>query len=85
MQIPDATQLTGVGAGHRVVVERISDSDPALLQFFEEHGFVIGSMLEIGEGAPFSDALDARVTGSDTSVALGRSATDALYVSVVAS
>ncbi|MGP5253920.1 metal-dependent transcriptional regulator [Brachybacterium alimentarium] len=85
VHIPDATQLSEVGAGHRVVVERISDSDPALLQFFEEHGFVIGSTLEIGEGAPFSDALDARVTGSDTSVALGRSATDALYVSVVAS
>lgn len=82
VQIPDARQLTEVGAGHRVVVERISDSDPTLLQFLAGHGFVVGVTLEIGEGAPFSDALDARLQGSDSSVALGRSATDALYVSI---
>ena len=80
--VPDATQLTDVGAGHRVIIERISDADPALLQFFEGHGFVIGASLDIGEGSPFSEALDARVVGADASVALGRSATDALYVSV---
>ena len=82
VHIPDATQLTAVGAGHRVLVERISDSDPALLQFFQEHGFVVGATLEIGEGAAFSDSLDVRVAGEASSVALGRSATDALYVSI---
>lgn len=84
VSIPNALPLTEVGAGHRVVVERISDSDPALLQFFEEHGFLFGATLEIGEGSPFSDALDTRVAGADTSVALGRSATDAIYVSFAA-
>ena len=82
VHLPDAAQLTDVGAGHRVVIERISDSDPALLQFFEEHGFVIGAALEVSEGAPFSDALDVRLSGADTSVALGPSATDALFVSI---
>lgn len=82
VHIPDARRLTEVRPGHRVVVERVSDADPALLQFFEEHGFVVGATLEIGEGAPFSDALDARLAGADSSVALGRSATDALYVSI---
>ncbi len=82
VEIPEARQLTEVGAGHRVMVERISDSDPALLQFFEGHGFAVGATLEITEGAPFSGALDARLQGTDSSVALGRSATDALYVSV---
>lgn len=80
--IPEAQQLTGIGAGERVHVQRISDADPALLQFFEGHGFVVGATLEIREGAPFSDALDARLQGMDSSVALGRSATDALYVSI---
>ena len=80
VHIPDATQLTTVGAGHRVLVERISDSDPALLQFFQEHGFVVGATLDIGEGAAFSDSLDVRVAEAASSVALGRSATDALYV-----
>lgn len=82
--IPDARQLSAIGAGHRVVVERISDSDPALLQFFEEQGIAIGATLEIGEGAPFSGALDARVAGADASIPLGPPATDALYVSVAA-
>lgn len=82
VHIPDAAQLTTVGAGHRVLVERISDSDPALLQFFQEHGFVVGATLEIGEGAAFSDSLDVRVAEAASSVALGRSATDALYVSI---
>lgn len=82
VHIPDATQLTTVGAGHRVLVERISDSDPALLQFFQEHGFVVGATLDVGEGAAFSDSLDVRVAEAASSVALGRSATDALYVSI---
>lgn len=82
VHIPDAAQLTTVGAGHRVLVERISDSDPALLQFFQEHGFVVGAKLDIGEGAAFSDSLDVRVAEAASSVALGRSATDALYVSI---
>ena len=82
VHIPNATQLTALGAGHRVLVERISDSDPALLQFFQEHGFVVGVTLEIGEGAAFSDSLDVRVAGAASSVALGSSATDALYVSI---
>lgn len=83
VSIPDATQLTEVGPNSRVVVERISDSDSALLQFFEGHGIVVGAELVIGAGAPFSDAVDVRAVGADSSVALGRSATDALYVSVV--
>lgn len=82
VHIPDATQLTTVGAGHRVLVERISDLDPALLQFFQEQGFVVGATLDIGEGAAFSDSLDVRVAEAASSVALGRSATDALYVSI---
>lgn len=82
VHIPDAKQLTAVGAGHQVVVERISDADSTLLQFFEEHGFAVGTTLAIGDGPAFSDALDVRVAGTDAPITLGRSATDALYVSV---
>ncbi|MFT3887953.1 MAG: metal-dependent transcriptional regulator [Arachnia sp.] len=78
---PDAKRLTEVGAGTRVVVERISDADPALLQFFEVQGIGIGVALAVKEGTPFSDALQVRTPGSDAPVALGRTATDALYVS----
>lgn len=83
VSMPDARQLTGVGPGVRVVVERISDSDSALLQFFEAHGIVLGAALRVNEGAPYSGAFDVQVDGSQDSLPLGRSATDALYVSVL--
>jgi len=79
--ILEAERLTKVGPGHTVIVERISDADPALLQFFAEKGIDVGSELTTAEGPPYSDALSVRATGSATSVPLGRSATDALYVS----
>lgn len=81
VEIPDAAKLTEVGAGATVIVERISDSDPALLQFFEENGIGVGSALDVAEGPPFSDALHVGAAGTAPSLALGRSATDALYVS----
>ena len=62
-------------------VERISDDDPALLQFFEDRGIVLGAHLTVREGAPFSESIDVHVRGEDQPVALGRVALDALYVS----
>lgn len=82
VSIPDARQLTEVGAGARVVVERISDADPALLQFFEGHGIVVGAALVVGEGSPYSGTLNVRVEEARASLDLGGPATDALYVSL---
>ncbi|MBV7412751.1 metal-dependent transcriptional regulator [Dermabacteraceae bacterium TAE3-ERU27] len=79
VHLPDAKQLSAVGAGGSVTVERISDDDPALLQFFEENGIVIGAVLQVSEGAPFSDSLNVNTPRGE--VPLGRAATDALYVS----
>lgn len=84
VDIPDAKQLSEVGPATHVVIERISDDDPSLLQFFEAHGFVVDAALEVTAGPPFSDALDVRALSSETPVTLGRSATDALYVSLTA-
>jgi DtxR family Mn-dependent transcriptional regulator len=72
--IPDAQQLTLIGAGTRVVVERISDADPELLQFFDSHDIVLG--------APYSGALNVTVEGAQGPLALGKPASDSLYVSV---
>lgn len=81
MTIPDAVQLSIAGTGRTVLVERISDDDSALLQFFEEHGIVIGATLVVSDGPAYSDSLDVRVHKAKNSLTLGRSATDALYVS----
>lgn len=78
---PEAEPLTEVGAGGAVVVERISDDDPALLQFFHDQGIVIGARLAVSEGAPFSESLEVRVDPAGEAIALGRAASDALYVS----
>lgn len=82
ISMPDAVQLTSAETGSEVVVERISDEDPALLQFFQENGIDLGVRLTVSEGAPFSDSVDVRVHGADRPLALGRTATDALYVSL---
>lgn len=93
--LPDARQLTAVGAAGEVVVRRISDADPTLLQFFEGQGITIGARMSVQEGPQFSEALEVRVleeVGPDGStdeqsimgptITLGRTATDALYVAV---
>ena len=85
LDVPDAQTLSEVGPGKDVIVERISDSDPALLQYFSEQEICVGVRLAVAEGGPFSDALlvtPAR-RGAKT-VPLGRSATDVLYVSLAA-
>ena len=81
----DATQLTEIQPGSTVMVERIADDDPALLQFFHEHGIVFGTRLEVSEGAPFSGAMNVSLISGAEPLALGRAATDALYVSLAQS
>lgn len=81
VRVVAATQLSSVAPGAHVVVERISDDDPELLQFFEDRGIVLGAQLTLQEGAPFSGSLEVVVSGEPDPVALGKTATDALYVS----
>lgn len=79
----DATLLTDVAVGAQVRVERISDADPELLQYLEEHGVGVGTVLKTGHGAPFSDSIEVTVSSSGTSLPFGRSATNAVWVTVV--
>jgi len=83
VQVPPATQLGTEHLGREVTVERISDDDPKLLQFFEDRGIVLGARIAVSEGEPYSDSLRVRVDGADAPIALGAAATSALYVSAV--
>lgn len=76
----DAISLTDLGTGRRARVERISDDDPALLQFFAEQGIGIGTMLEARPGAPYSGGVEVLASGADKPLTLGRAATDAVWV-----
>lgn len=82
--VPQASRLDtlclSAEAGHTVTVERISDDNAALLQFFEDRGVVLGVQLTVRAGTPFSDSLELELAGGD-SVLLGKAAAAALYVS----
>lgn len=78
---PSATRLTEIEPGQSVRVERISDADPQLLQYFSTQGIVVGSRLTASAGEPFSGSLTVSVDDG-ASLSLGREATDAVFVSV---
>lgn len=77
---PDAVLLSELAPGTRARVERISDADAGLLQFFAERGIGVGTTLDARAGAPYSDSVEVVVDGRDEPIALGRSATDAVWV-----
>ena len=61
--------------------ERISDDDPALLQYFASHGVAHGTIIELAEGAPFSDTVT--LVAPDAQLTLGPAAVDAVWVTPV--
>jgi len=77
---PAAVLLGHVGAGENVHVERISDSDPELLQFFAHHGIRFGTELRTLPPAPFSETVHVEVAGGGPVLPLGRAAAEAVWV-----
>ena len=61
ISFPHTVPLTQCEPGERVILERITDSDPKLLRYLQDHGFVPGARLLLEEGAPFSEAVNVRV------------------------
>lgn len=78
---PEAVQLSTVEPPTSVTVERISDDDPRLLQFFADSGIGVGTPLALTPGAPFSETVCVSVAGSDP-IQLGTHATEAVWVSL---
>lgn len=78
---PDAVPLTGTVPGTTVRVERISDSDGALLQYFAEQGVVMDAALEVIPSEPYSGAVVVRVAGRANSITLGTAAASSVWVS----
>ncbi|WP_353055772.1 metal-dependent transcriptional regulator [Leucobacter sp. CX42] len=78
---PDAVQLGDAPAPCRVRVERISDADNAMLQFFQSRGIVVDAELEMLPGEPFSETVTVIVGG--VPVSLGTAAASAVWASVL--
>lgn len=83
--IPAAILLAEAQPGQQVSVERISDSDSELLQFFSENRIVVGAQLTVTTGAPFSDTVEIAVNGEESVIRLGARATEAVWVSLLGS
>ena len=82
---PEAFRLSEAAPGSLLRIERISDADPALLQYFSEHGIAVGSTVTSRSGSPFSGAIEISAGPGAAALALGSSATDAVWVSLVPS
>ncbi len=80
---PDAVPLSEVPHGITAKVERISDADPGFLQYLAEQEIGVGARLKVEAGAPFSDSIEISNESRTGSVTLGRTASDAIWVSVV--
>lgn len=76
-----AIPLTELGFGVSAVVERIADDDPKLLQYFASQGVAHGTVVELAEGAPFSDTVT--LVAQEARLTLGPAAVDAVWVTPV--
>lgn len=76
-----AISLTNLGVGVSASIERISDDDPALLQYFASHGVAHGTVIKLAEGAPFSNTVT--LIAPDAHLTLGPAALDAVWVTPV--
>jgi DtxR family Mn-dependent transcriptional regulator len=81
---PDAMLLSQITAESTVRVERISDSDARMLQYFADQGIVVDAELTVSAGEPYSDAVLIQVAGRDAPFRLGTVAANAVWVSPVA-
>lgn len=87
---PDAMQLLAAPAPSRARVERISDADNSMLQFFAGRGIVVDAVLHVMPGEPYSETVTVRIGDGDAerhadgSVSLGPSAAAAVWVSLEA-
>lgn len=81
--IPNAVQLNLVPIESKAQVRRISDADPGLLKFFDEHKIGLDTKLEVLEPEQYSNDLSIKIPGLDKPLALGRAAAQALYVEII--
>lgn len=83
--LPHAIPLASLTATSRARLERISDDDPQLLQFFADHGLTFGATIDLLPSPPFSDTINVAVAGRDDGpVCLGQQAVTALWVTPIA-
>lgn len=85
LEIPPSTgvRLSELRSGQHAVVQRVRDSDPALLRHLLELGLQPDSRLYVEEYSPFDENLKLTVEGKQGSIVLGPRVTHQVYVEPV--
>lgn len=78
---PDAVLLVEVPAPCRTKIERISDADNAMLQYFASRGIVVDAELQVMPGEPYSETVAVRIGGAE--IRLGAAAAASVWVSII--
>ncbi len=76
-------RLADMAEGERCWIRQVSDRDPALLRYLDEHGLILGTEVEIRERAPFRGPLRIAI-GVDREHHLGLEAAEQIYVEIAA-
>ena len=74
--------LSDAHKGQRLVVDRISDRDAALVRYLTQHGVLPGVHIAVGERV-FADMAELQIVESETRVQLPASSLNAVLVSAV--
>lgn len=81
---PDAVVLSAAIAPARLRIERISDNDNEMLQYFAKRGLVVDAELELLPSEPYSETVTVRVLAvGGEPISLGAAAAAAMWVSTV--
>ncbi len=80
---PDAVILASAPAPCRTRVERISDADNEMLQYFASRGIVVDAELEVLPGEPYSETVTVRVGREGIPVSLGAGAAASVWVAIL--
>lgn len=80
---PEAVLLAEAESPGTVQVERISDSDAGMLQYFASRGVVVDAVLEVQPSEPYSETVTVVVRGhaDESPVILGATAANSVWVS----
>ena len=82
LKIPPSTsvRLSELRAGQRAVVQRVRDSNPALLRYLMELGLHPAAQVHVQDYSPFDENLTLKVEGQPDPVVLGPRVTHQVYV-----
>ncbi|WP_278263946.1 metal-dependent transcriptional regulator [Nocardia sp. AG03] len=77
---PPARRLSDFAAGESGRVARISDSDPAMLRYFDSVGIALDTTIEVEERRDFAGTIAVRIDTADSPTELGTLAAEAIWL-----